>query len=297
MGAIKNKPGLQSSNHFFNRYSGVPVIYVESEEDRYIYGECWFQSQLSRLEFLSVGDRSVDNAFSGCKAVVEAVQEEASSGNVSWGIVDRDAVMSQERWDLVHETDDKRFDQSQAFGPRIKVLRRWEMESYLVDAELLEQHRTQKEMTQSRPAHEVWDELLGDCQALIPHAALNAVHHHCKTPGLGDGRTDGFKSRADVDEKLVGNVLASLKKAYPHCDAVYAEHLARVEAFDAISASSDQRVQGLLRRVHGKAVLSRFKKRHKINDDFRGQLAAQIKAAGRVPKELDEFVQLVTLNA
>lgn len=40
MGAIKNKPGLQSSNHFLNRYGGVPVIYVESEEDRYIYGEC-----------------------------------------------------------------------------------------------------------------------------------------------------------------------------------------------------------------------------------------------------------------
>ncbi len=293
MGAIKNKPGLQSSNHFLNRYGGVPVIYVESEEDRYIYGECWFKAQLSRLEFLSVADRFEDNAFSGCKAVVEAVQDETSSGNASWGIVDRDAVMSQDLWNLVHETDDERFDQNQAFGPRIKVLRRWEMESYLVDGELLELHRAQKEMTQPRPAHVVWDELLGDCQALIPHAALNAVHHHYKIPGLGDGRTDGFKSRAEVDEKLVGNVLASLKKAYPNCDGVYAEHLAHVEAFDAIPASSDQRVQGLLRRVHGKAVLSRFKKRHRINDDFRGQLAAQIKAVGRVPQELDEFVRRV----
>lgn len=293
MGAIKNKPGLQSSNHFFNRYSGVPVIYVESEEDRYIYEVCWFNEQLSRLEFLSVAERAVDKAFSGCKAVIEAVQEEASSGNVSWGIVDRDAVMSKDLWSLVHETDDERFDQNQAFGPRIKVLRRWEMESYLVDAGSLELLRSQKEMTKPRPAHVVWDELLGDCQALIPHAALNAVHHHYKISGLGDGRTDGFRSRTEVDEKLVENVLGSLRKTYPGSDGVYAEHLAHVEAFDAIPASSDQRVQGLLRRVHGKAVLSRFKKRHSINDDFRGQLAAQIKAVGRVPQELDEFVQRV----
>jgi hypothetical protein len=296
MGAIKNKPGLQSSNHLFNRYSGVPVIYVESEEDRYVYGECWFKEQLSRLEFLSVADRAVDNAFSGCKAVVEAVREETASGNASWGIVDRDAVMSQEHWDLVHETDNTRFYSSRPFGPRIKVLLRWEMESYLVDAELLELHRAQKEMSPPRSEQMVWDELLTDCHALIPHAALNAVHHHYKTPGLGDGRTDGFKNRADVDEKLVVNVLGSLKKFYPDSDSVFAEHLAHVEAFDTLSDSSDQRVQNLLRRVHGKAVLSRFKKRHRISDDFRGQLAAQIKAVGRIPQELGEFVQLVTLD-
>lgn len=295
MGAIKNKPGLQSSGHFFNRYSGVPVIYVESEEDRYVYGECWFKGHLSRLEFLSVSDRPEGN--SGCNAVIEAVQGETSSGNASWGIVDRDAVMSQELWDLVHETDDACFDGSRPFGPHIKVLRRWEVESYLVDGELLEAHRAQKEMDQPRSKDVVWEELLGDCQALIPHAALNAVHHCYKTPGLGDGRTDGFKSRAEVDEKLVGHVLGSMKKAYPDCDYVYAEHLAHVEAFDAITASSDMRVQSLLRRVHGKAVLSRFKKRHRINDDFRGQLAAQIKAVGRVPQELEEFVECVVMGS
>ncbi|MEY4979539.1 MAG: hypothetical protein RLZZ352_1809 [Pseudomonadota bacterium] len=293
MGAIKKKPGLQSSNHFFNRYSGVPVIYVESEEDRYIYGGCWFQSQLSRVEFLSVAERAVDNAFSGCKAVIEAVQEEASSGNVSWGIVDRDAVMSQDLWSLVHETDDDCFDGSRPFGQHIKVLLRWEMESYLVDAGALELLRSRKEMTKPRPDHVVWDELLGDCQALIPHAALNAMRHQYKEKGLGDGSTDDHKNRPEVECQLVNKVLDAMKMRKPDCDHDYAEHLAYVEAFDTIRAPSYKRVQGFLRRVHGKAVLSRFKKRHSVKDDFRAQLAVEIKAAGRVPKELDDFVWYV----
>lgn len=292
MGAIKNKPGLQAPNHFFIRYSGVPVVYVESEEDSYIFGECWFKDQLSRLEFQSVADRSGGDSTSGCKAVINAVDEERQSGNPAWGIVDRDAVMSQDRWDLVYETDDSCFDCSLPFGLRVKVLRRWEMESYLVDADLLEQYRSELLMQVPRSSVEVWGELLADCQALIPHAALNATHHVYKESGLGDGRTDSFKDRQEVETRLVGNILTSLAKHHPDCRDIYAQHLSQVEAFDTTEAPLESRVQSLLRRVHGKAVLSRFRRRHLIKDDFRGLLAGRIKAAGRVPEELIDFVQM-----
>lgn len=292
MGAIKDKPGLKAPNHFFVRYSGVPVVYVESEEDVYIFGECWFKDQLSRLEFQSVADRSGGNSTSGCKAVIHAVDEERQSGNPAWGIVDRDAVMSADRWDLVHETDDSCFDRSLPFGHRVKVLRRWEMESYLIDGDLLEQYRSELLMEVPRSSADVWKELLDDCQALIPHAALNAMHHVYKESGLGDGRTDSFKDRQDVEARLVVNILTSLASHHLDCHVIYAKNLSQVEAFDSTEASLESRVQSLLRRVHGKAVLSRFKNRHKIKHDFRGLLAARIKAAERVPKELSDFVQM-----
>lgn len=292
MGAIKNKPGLQGPNQLFVRYSGVPVVYVESEEDSYIFGECWFKDQLSRLEFLPVNHRSGSSA-SGCGPVIEAVRTETASGNPAWGIVDRDAVMSKDIWDLVYETDDSYFDLSFPFGQQVKVLRRWEMESYLVDADLLEQYRSELAMQSPRSSAEVLGELLADCQALIPHAALNAMHHVYKESGLGDGRTDSFKDRQEVEARLVGNILTSLAKHHPDCHDIYAQHLSQVEVFDTAEAPLEPRVQSLLRRVHGKAVLSRFKNRHKIQHDFRGLLAARIKTAGRVPEELNDFVQMV----
>ncbi|MEN9491711.1 MAG: hypothetical protein RJA63_2160, partial [Pseudomonadota bacterium] len=58
MGAIKNKKsGLKSPERLYNRYSGVPVVYVESDEDQYVFGECWFKEQSSRLEFNPVAAR------------------------------------------------------------------------------------------------------------------------------------------------------------------------------------------------------------------------------------------------
>lgn len=291
MGAVKNKPGLKAPNHFFVRYSGVPVVYVESEDDSYIFGECWFKDQLSRLEFQSVADRPGGNSTSGCNAVIQAVEAEMRAGNPAWGVVDRDAVMSADLWDLVHETDDSRFDSSNPFGHRVKVLRRWEMESYLVEGDLLEQHRCEKAMKTPRSSSEIWDELLGDCQALIPHAALNATNHFYKESGLGDGRTDRFKDRNEVEVCLVENVLNSLEARHSDCRDQYALHLNQVEAFDTTGSLSVIRVQSLLRRVHGKAILSRFKSRHQIRDDFRGMLASRIKSAGRVPEELSNFVQ------
>jgi hypothetical protein len=290
MGAVKNKPGLEAPNHFFVRYSGVPVVYVESEEDSYIFGECWFKELLSRLEFLPVNSRPGSLA-SGCGAVIEAVHAEAVSGNPAWGIVDRDAVMSKNLWSLVHETDDDCFDRSMPFGQRVKVLRRWEIESYLIDGDALEQYRSELSMQVPRLSAVVWGELLADCQALIPHAALNATHHVYKESGLGDGRTDSFKDRQEVESCLVETTLTSLAKHHSDCREIYAQHLSQVEAFDTTDTAAEPRVQSLLRRVHGKAVLYRFKSRHRIRDDFRGLLAARIKTAGRVPEELSDFVQ------
>lgn len=292
MGAIKNKKsGLKSPERLYNRYSGVPVVYVESDEDQYVFGECWFNEQSSRLEFKPVAARNGNalEATSGCNAVIEAVRQERTSGNSAWGIVDRDAVFSHRRWDLVHEIDDGVFDEAKPFGRYVKVLRRWEMESYLIDVACIEKCRAEHKMGGVRSEGEVWAELLADCQALIPHAALNAVHHEFCEEGVGDGRTNRMVDRSDVETRLVQPALTALAGRHTTGRERYVQYLNRAEEFDRTEQPVSVRVASLLRRVHGKAVLSRFESRHGL-PNIKGPLAARIKEAGRVPDELRDFV-------
>ncbi|WP_293998320.1 hypothetical protein [Sphaerotilus sp.] len=292
MGAIKNnKSGLKNPERLYNRYSGVPVVYVESNDDQYVFGECWFKEFSSRLEFCPVSNRNdiETETTAGCKAVVDAVKAERSAGNPAWGVVDRDAVFSYKYWHLVHETDDVVFDDARPFGRHVKVLRLWEMESYLIDAASIEKYRSEHMMDVARPVDVVWSELLGDCQALIPHAALNAVRHEFGVVGIKDGGTNGMLNRADVDKKLVSDTLCSMEKSNPACRERYQHYIRGADAFDMPDQSDRVRMSRLLRRVHGKAMLARFESRNGFKR-LKGPLAVQIKEAGQIPDELKDFV-------
>ena len=174
MGAVKSNHILIEPDKLVNRYGGVPVIYVESDDDYYVYGECWFKDRLSKVEFRPAKSKC---ATDGCDAVCSAVSTERRAGNPAWGIVDRDMVMSKELWDLVYETDDNAYEQSKPFGINVKVLCRWEMESYLADGEALEHIQASLNRKQQRPLCNVFHELLEHCHILMPHAAINAVLH------------------------------------------------------------------------------------------------------------------------
>ena len=288
MGAIKHQGIIADSERLSSRYGGVPVIYVESEEDRHVFGDCWFRDRLSKVEFQPA---STSAALPGCNGVIAAVSEELQGGNAAWGIVDRDTVMAHDNWALVHETDDSVYEANKPFGDNIKALCRWEMESYLVDAEALEHHLAciEKKLPRSLPI--VYQELLDHCQALVPHAAINAVFHYHRQKGLGDGETNQFTSRNQVDGYIQSTKFPKLPTTVA---SEYAQHLARVEAFDYPGLPTEDRVKGLLRRVHGKAVLQRFQYAHKIQrTELDGLLAKRIEEKGRVPAEIDNFITQV----
>ena len=294
MGAVKNQSGLGAPDRLSARYGGVPVIYVESEDDSYVFGECWFKDRLSHVEFRSA---SAQCGTSGCNAVFRAVGEERKAGNPAWGIVDRDAVMSLDQWSLVHETDDEIFEQAKPFGPQIKVLQRWEMESYLIDGEVLEKCRAEIKMQVVRPAEVVHQELLDYCQILVPHAAVNALFHTHKIPGLRDGYVTQFDTRAAVDLDITSHQLKRLGENDAASEVAYDQHVSNVDAFDIPGAEPTLRVNSLLRRVHGKALLMRYASNHKIHDELKGQLANRIKELGRVSEEITAFVDMAATTA
>lgn len=291
MGAVKNQPGLGVPERLSARYGGVPVIYVEAEEDGYVFGECWFKDRLSQVEFKPASEQC---GFSGCTAVMKAVAHERQAGNAAWGIVDRDTVMSQDIWHLVDETDDAVYESAQPFGPEVKVLCRWEMENYLADGEVLEKCRAEIERQPARPTTEVLRELLEHCQALVPHAAINAACHQHRAMGVSDGYTNRrFASRTEVDVGVRQEKLPSLPAS-----AIddYLSHMSRVDAFDKPDETPSIRVKSLLRRIHGKALLERFSAAHNIRINIKGLLANRIQEMRRVPGELAEFVDRVAAS-
>ncbi|WP_310448907.1 hypothetical protein [Sulfuritalea sp.] len=291
MGAVKNQPGLSAPDRLSARYGGVPVIYVESEEDNYVFGECWFKDHLSRVEFRPASQQC---NFSGCSAVIEAVAEERKAGNSAWGVVDRDTVMSKDMWHLVHETDDAAYQNSQPFGSEVKALCRWEMENYLADGEAMEKCRAEIEMEPPRPMQDVYDELLNHCQVLIPHAAINAVCHQHRIEGLSDGYTNRrFSTRAESEACVQQDKFPRLPSS---AAADYAMHVSRVDAFDLPGESSTTRVTALLRRVHGKALLDRFSAAHRIKDNLKGRLANHVREMARVPSEIALFVDQIAAS-
>lgn len=291
MGAVKSHPGLDEPDKLATRYGGVPVVYVESEEDNYVYGECWFKDRLSKLEFKAA---AVKCATDGCDAVLNAVNMERQAGNPAWGIVDRDIVMSKELWELVYETNDDTFERAKPFGNEIKVLCRWEMESYLADGEALEHIQAGLNKKPERPLPDVFQELLDHCFVLIPHAAINAVLQLHKRNGVGDGYTNSFSTDEEVSEYFQKTQIPILPGSG---QADYDHHLPLVTAFDSPRASAEERLIALLRRVHGKALLKRFfHVHHKIQADVKGLLANRIKEKSRIPAEIEAFVDKVAYS-
>lgn len=286
MGALKKLNEI-GSEPFSQRYSGVPVVYVESVADEYIFSN-WCKHYLGKVE-IKPADKHC--SAGGCNAVVGKVLEERSNQNEAWGVVDRDTVMKDDLWQLVWETNNLTFEKSRPYGDFVKVLHRWEIENYLIDAECLEEYRSAHQKIVPRPAAAVWQELHTHCDALVPVMAFNALCHASRVPGLKDGFASECTSRTDVMSKVKRE---QLEKRFPEKIIEFQQNIPKAEAFDQPTADHQTRVEGLMRVIPGKAILLRFKTAAKINHDIDGHLTQKILEKCRIPTEIEDFFRQVT---
>ena len=280
MAALKSsKAG--TSDKFIGRYRGKTTVYLEGVDDTAVYARQWFNNRLDRLDFQN------PDAAPGCDAVIAKVADDRRAGLKAFGVVDRDALQAKRNWPLVWETDDDKFSAARPFGEHIRVTLYWEMESYLIHPEALEEYIANHEKGRlPRTRAEVVADLLRHAQCLIPHAAINAALHEEGKTECGDtfAKTD---TRSNIEQKIEQSQRSRLTdkgwKNYRAC-------IKKVEAFDFTDKPDEIRIAGLLRRIHGKALLDRIKKSANISHDITFHVAAGIKRRGDIPNELLNYV-------
>ncbi|HIE02422.1 MAG TPA: DUF4435 domain-containing protein [Thiotrichaceae bacterium] len=193
---------LQEHDSIDNAYTNKAVVYLESEEDLQIMKERWFFDEGKEIEF-----KSVDSGEGGgCTQVINRVKSERDKGMSAFGIVDRDILMKKEKWDLWWEIDDQKFKQAKPFGDYIFVLRRWEIENYLLSPEELEIVLSDKAFRSRQEIEVVIQNLLKEAEDLkVLSAALIISHQYGQTFSTGFG----FKKTGEVLQKQVENHLST----------------------------------------------------------------------------------------
>lgn len=280
MASFKQKD-ITSTNSVIAQQKNKPIIYVEGESDKRIFENYWFVEFLGKVSF------NITPNVQGCSAVVSTVAADRSKGILAYGLVDRDKLMADEKWDLLRQVDDAIFEKHWPYAD-IKITRRWELESYLIDPEALESYLAPAQGGRAhRPLAVIENELLSHADALVPFAALNqAMHlHRIKAPKDGYTRLD---SRIIIEERISCEKL----KDYPYISEDYLSNIPLIDAFiGEKTLTPRQRLYGLLRTVNGKAMIDRISKSAALKDDITYQIAKEIKQLNRVPTELKLFVQ------
>lgn len=277
------KSSATSSKELVSEYEGKTAVYLEGESDVALFQNHWFMDRLNKLKF-------VEPEGIGCNAVVQEVaQYRKTTGLPAFGIIDRDKLVADQKWELVWETDDAAFSAAKPYGEHIRVTRCWELESYLVHAEAAEEHISACNKGRAcRPPETVEAEFLRHAEALIPHAAMDSARRFHGKGELGDHATKKYVDRNEVEAWLASDFPADKDGA--DIWETYSEYLPKVEAFGS-GATPSEKLQGLLRRVNGKAMIYWLKHQHGLKDDPTFIFAKAITRLGCIPAELTGYVE------
>jgi len=276
---------LQDNETVDNAYSGKVIVYLESEEDLQIIKERWFFDEGKELEF-----KSADTGQGGgCLQVINQVNKEREKGIPAFGIVDRDILMTQKKWHLWWEVDDQKFQETKPFGDYIFVLRRWEIENYLLGPKELEIVLSDKAFRSPRKDNEVVQQLLNEAENLKVLSAatiLSSEHGQALNKGVGFGQS-GQKLK-DAVEKYLSNHLSP-----DICDKL-SVYIQKIEHFaQGHTTQTIQRWERLNRLLDGKRTLQRLDLLHtrEGKNDQRATLARHIRINNQIDPELKNYVE------
>ncbi len=264
-----------------SKYSGRKQIYLESDDDFAIF-ERWFFDEFEYLEFKSsnAGDGG------GCTQVMGNVDKDRENGINSFGIVDRDALIQQQKWNDFWEDDDMHFLKLHPFGEHVKALCRWEIENYVMDLEavyaLLMDYG--KYSPKGIDKNLLSNQLLRISKALVPVMAANLCLHEAGKSAL----KKKYCLHEDSFENIDKSCLNHLKK--DGIDTNFEKFKTRLFSFEDGENSADQYWK-LSRMIDGKRLLDRLKMEFGLKEDHRFRLATLIREKGVVAIEIKDLIQ------
>jgi hypothetical protein len=246
MSSFKGK----ATDFISSKYEGGIKVFLESEEDVRIFSEHWFSQYQDKIRFESAED---GNKGGGGNAVLRKVKAAKENQLPAYGIIDRDTLF-EEHQDIFWETDDDKFHAASPYGYSIHVLRRWEMENYLLKPEAFKAELQCRVHKRSAPPAEITAEIfLNHEDDLITLTALSTV---LANKGISDSKDIG---RAHSGERLrteINNYLS------PHNlkleDNEFSTDIKQISAFAGDEENPEQRWEMLSRILDGKKALKKF---------------------------------------
>jgi len=282
------------------KYEGGIKVFLESAEDVRIFAEHWFSHKQDKLRFVSAeGEQS---GGGGCMAVINKVTEANSQNIKAYGIVDRDVLLSDAKLDLFWETDDEKFHATRPYGEKIHVLRRWELENYLLQPEAFA-YEVSRRIYRS-PAPDISAEtFLEQANDIVLVTALTTyLVAHCQTSPKTAFGTD-TNSSSDLAIKINDH----LKKKFPPpaCPDI-CEDAEKIRSFDRNNADPAERWERLSRILDGKKSLMRLCRYISTSlnlssvdhwEEMRGCLANIIASKGKIDEELVNLIDEISSSS
>lgn len=233
-----------------SKYEGGIKVFLESTEDVRIFSDHWFSHYQDKICFESAGDDN-NKGGGGCNAVLRKVKEAENQQLTAYGIVDRDKLLGDDKQDIFWETDDDKFHAASPYGHNIHVLRRWEMENYLLKPEAF---RAELQCRSSNPPEISAGTLLNHEDDLIKLTAFSTVlaNKSISAPDEGFGRA---YSGENLHTEL-NNYLSPSKITLESSE--FSKDINQISAFACNEENPDMRWDKLSRILDGKRTLYKF---------------------------------------
>lgn len=280
------------------KYEGGIKVFLESAEDVRIFSEHWFSHKQDKLRFVSAeGEQS---GGGGCNAVIIKVDEANKQNIQAYGIVDRDVLLAHAKFDLFWETDDDIFHTAKPYGENIHVLRRWELENYLLQPEAFA-YEVSRRVSRS-PAPDISAEtFLTQADDIVQVTALTtySVANGQKSPN------PAFGTKIPSGSDLSKEIEKFLSKQFPTHPDISGD-AEKIKAFDQNGATPAERWERLSRILDGKKSLVRLCQYISTSlslnsvghwEEMRGCLANVIASKGRIAPELVNLIDAIGSKA
>jgi len=277
------------------KYEGGIKVFLESEEDVRIFSDHWFSHKLDKLRFVSAEEGK--SGGGGCQVVISKVEKSNDQDIKAYGIVDRDVLLSDNKTEIFWESDDTKFHDALPYGEKIHVLRRWELENYLLQPCAFAEEVSRRVSRSPAPSVSA-DTLLEYSEDIIQVTALTALSvsksKNSPSPGFGI-QVSGSTLSEEINKHL--------EKNFP--DEVgldVSNEINKIKVFEqnAEAESAEEKWNNLTRILDGKKSLMRLC--HHLSDrldikslkhweEMRGCLANSIASNEAIDSELVELIE------
>lgn len=268
--------------------AGLVRIVLEGPSDVDLFSRFWFCTMRESFEFI---DASHLTTGAGCTAVRAAVTRSLDVDKVpAVGIVDRDSLFREARWDLLFSVNDAQF-ATDVQTPEVYVTSLWEVEAYMLEPNLLADWVF---ASHKKPPGSAVDcaaalgRALTECELLLDAASFFAAAHVAGVPCSNSHfRSESSAKVKEACENKIAALSAENQAVAMRVNELIAEVRKNQPTGDA------ERMIFFLRYIDTKRLLIRLFHALNLKDDTHWMLPTIQLAGNRRPAELERLLKTV----